>query len=81
MPTSTLTSKGQITLPRSVRERLRLVTGDLVDFVIDDDGEIRVRAGRYDARDLRGLLRKQGRKPVSLAEMDQAIARRGGRTT
>jgi AbrB family looped-hinge helix DNA binding protein len=81
MPTSTLTSKGQITLPRAVRERLRLETGDLVDFVIDDDGEIRVRAGRYDARDLRGLLRKQGRKPVSLAEMDQAIARRGGRTT
>jgi AbrB family looped-hinge helix DNA binding protein len=81
MPTSTLTSKGQITLPRAIRERLRLETGDLVDFVIDDDGEIRVRAGRYDARDLRGLLRKQGRKPVSLAEMDQAIARRGGRTT
>jgi AbrB family looped-hinge helix DNA binding protein len=81
MPTSTLTSKGQITLPRAVRERLRLETGDLVDFVIDDDGEIRVRAGRYDARDLRGLLRKQGRKPVSLAEMDQTIARRGGRTT
>jgi AbrB family looped-hinge helix DNA binding protein len=81
MPTSTLTSKGQITLPRAVRERLRLETGDLVDFVIDDDGEIRVRAGRYDARDLRGLLRKQGRKPVSLGAMDQAIARRGGRTT
>ena len=81
MPIATLTSKGQITLPRAVRERLRLETGDLVDFVIEDDGEIRVRAGRYDAGDLRGLLRKPSRRRVSLAEMDQAIGRRGGRTS
>ena len=79
MPTATLTSKGQITLPRAIRDRLRLQTGDLVDFVIDEQGDIRVRAGRYDASDLRGLLRRPGRKAVSLAAMDDAIRRRGGR--
>lgn len=73
MPTATLTSKGQITLPKAVRDRLRLHTGDLVDFVIDDDGDVRVRAGRFDARDLRGLLRKPGRKAISLEAMDDAI--------
>ena len=73
MPTSTLTSKGQITLPKAIRERLRLHTGDAVDFVIGSDGDVHVRAGRFDPRDLRGLLRRPGRKPVSLEAMDDAI--------
>ena len=73
MPAATLTSKGQITLPKAIRDLLRLDTGDTVDFVVGDNGEVQVRAGRYDVRDLRGLLRKPGRKPVSLAAMDEAI--------
>jgi AbrB family looped-hinge helix DNA binding protein len=73
MPAATLTSKGQITLPKAIRERLRLSTGDSVDFVIGEDGEVRLRSGRYDGRDLQGMLRKPGRTPVSLAAMDTAI--------
>jgi antitoxin PrlF len=73
MPAATLTSKGQITLPKAIRDRLRVRAGDLVDFVVDDDGEIRVRAGRIDAAELRGLLHRPGRRPVSLAAMDDAI--------
>ena len=77
MPAATLTSKGQITLPKAIRELLRLDTGDSVEFVIAENGDVQVRAGRYDVRDLRGLLRKPGRKPVSLEAMDDAI--RGAR--
>ena len=73
MPTATLTSKGQLTLPKTIRDRLRLHTGDAVDFVLADDGAIHVRAGTVDVRELRGLLRKPGRKAVSLDEMDAAI--------
>ena len=73
MPTATLTSKGQLTLPKAIRDRLRVDAGDTVDFVIDANGEVQVRAGRFDARDLRGLLRKAGRKPVTLEAMDEAI--------
>jgi antitoxin PrlF len=73
MPEATLTSKGQLTLPKAVRDRLRVHAGDTVDFVIDPSGDIHVRAGRFDARDLQGLLRKPGRKPVSLEAMDDAI--------
>ena len=36
MPVATLTSKGQITIPRVVRERLRLETGDKLDFSVDE---------------------------------------------
>lgn len=73
MPTATLTSKGQLTLPKAIRDRLRVEAGDTLDFVVDDTGDIHVRAARFDARDLHGLLRRPGRKPVSLEAMDDAI--------
>lgn len=73
MPVATLTSKGQITVPKAIREKLRLQPGDAVDFIVGDDGQVRLRAGRFDARELQGMLHKPGRKPVSLAAMDRAI--------
>jgi AbrB family looped-hinge helix DNA binding protein len=75
MPTSTLTSKGQITLPKRVRERLGLQPGDRVDFEIEDSGDVRLRAGGIDVHSLRGALRRPGRKPVSLDRMRKAIQR------
>jgi antitoxin PrlF len=75
MPAATLTSKGQITVPKPIRDLLKLETGDVLEFVVNDGGHVTVRAGRFDARDLRGLLRTPGRKPVTLAEMDAAIRR------
>jgi antitoxin PrlF len=75
MPTATLTTKGQLTLPKRVRELLRLDAGDLVEFIISPDGTVQVRAGSFDVRELRGMLKKPGRKAVSLEEMDEAIAR------
>lgn len=79
MAISTLTSKGQLTLPQAIRTRLNVHAGDTVDFVIEPDGTIVVRAGRSDVTALRGLLHKPGRHPVTLAAMDEAIrhARRG----
>ena len=78
MPTATLTSKGRITLPKTVRDHLRVDAGDTVDFVIGPDREVRVRAGGVDVTHLKGLLRRPGRRPVSLDEMDVAIARATG---
>jgi AbrB family looped-hinge helix DNA binding protein len=75
MPTSTITSKGQLTLPRQVREHLRVGPGDAVDFVIDANGEVRVRAGEVDVAELRGLLRQPGQRAVSIEEMDAAVRR------
>jgi AbrB family looped-hinge helix DNA binding protein len=77
VPTATVTSKGQVTLPKQVRDTLKVKPGDQIDFVLDAEGEVRVRAGRFDVRDLKGLLYRRGRKPVSLEAMDAAIARRG----
>jgi AbrB family looped-hinge helix DNA binding protein len=79
MPAATLTSKGQLTLPKPVREHLKVSTGDAVDFIIGADGEVRVRAGDVDVRDLRGLLHRPGRRVVTLEQMDEAIVRARGR--
>ncbi len=74
MPTATLTSKGQITIPGPVREHLRLATGDRVEFRIGHDG-VRLVPSGGSVDSLRGLLRRPGRRPVSVAKMDASIAR------
>lgn len=75
MPTATLTSKGQVTIPASVRTRLGLRTGDQIDFVLAPDGDVRLKAKRTGFEELRGVLRSTRRRPISPAEMDEAIQR------
>ncbi len=75
MAIATLTSKGQITLPKEVREHLHLAEGDRLEFVIRSDGEVHVQpvAGSY--RDLRGMLRRPERNPPSDDALDQEMTR------
>ena len=56
MATATLTSQGQITLPREVRDHLKLAEGDRVEFIVDAGGEVRVRPVSGSVRKLHGLL-------------------------
>ena len=62
-------------MPKRIRELLKLETGDTVEFVVGEDGAVELRAGNYDVRELRGLLKRPGRKPVLLEDMNAAIAR------
>jgi AbrB family looped-hinge helix DNA binding protein len=81
MPSATLTSKGQLTLPKAIRERLRLGAGDRVDFVVTDDGTVVMRPATADVRELKGLLHRRGLKPLSVEKMNAIIRRRAaGRT-
>jgi antitoxin PrlF len=75
MASSTLTSKGQITLPKSVRDRLHLGAGDKVEFVETESG-FELRTAKRDIREIKGLLAMPG-KPVSVESMNQAIAQMG----
>lgn len=74
MATSTLTSKGQITLPIEVRRSLDLNQGDKVDFVASADGGYKLVPLRLDVRSLRGRFSGRVDKPVTLEAMDAAIA-------
>ena len=74
MPAATLTSKGQLTLPKDVRAALGVGPGDRVDFVRMEDGNFAVMPATHSVQSLKGLIPKP-EKPVSLDEMDAAIAR------
>jgi antitoxin PrlF len=79
MPSATITSKGQVTIPKAIRQALKVGVGDRLDFVVEAGGRVLIRPGVTDVSDLKGLLHRPGRRPVSLAEMDAAIARQGRR--
>lgn len=80
MATATLTSKGQITLPREIRDFLRLGTGDRVDFVVEGGDRVLLRPTRRRLAELRGMLHVPGRRSVTLAEMEAAIRKRATRS-
>ena len=69
---ATVTSKGQITLPKVLRERLKLSAGDRVEFIVDDEHGVRLVVKHLPATCLKGMLPKPA-QPVSLEDMDRAI--------
>ncbi len=75
MPRATVTSKGQITVPKEIREYLRLKPGDRIDFVKDRAGRISLKAVNTDIRSLRGILKGKRKEPLSIEEMNEVIAR------
>ena len=76
MPTATLTTKGQVTIPKEVREHLGIDTGDRLIFAIQEDGTVTVKPITRHVRELGGLLQRQGQRPVSINEMDESIGKR-----
>ena len=72
MQESKVTSKGQTTLPREVRAALKLQPGDRVRYLLLE-GEVRILKARP-VMSLKGALERPGQKPISLDEMEEAIA-------
>ena len=77
MTTATITSKGQVTIPKDVRTRLGIGAGDRVEFVEIQDGVFQIVAATQDVQALKGIVPKPER-PVTIEEMKQAIAEMGG---
>ena len=73
MPIATMTSKGQLTVPAEVRERLGLRAGSRVTFAETGPGTYELRVERGSVAELAGLFPWTG-PPKSLEEMDDAIA-------
>jgi AbrB family looped-hinge helix DNA binding protein len=74
MTTAVVTSKGQITIPKPVRDGLGVEAGDRVEFVELEKGVYTVVAATRDIRDLKGMIPKPA-KPVSLDDMKRAVRR------
>lgn len=73
MATGTMTSKGQITVPKDVREALGLTAGTKVNFTKNADGDYVLTVRRARAADLAGRLKHHG-DPIGLDEMEAAVA-------
>jgi antitoxin PrlF len=74
MPTAMVETEGQITIPREVREALKLQAGHRVSFLIREDGVVEMQPDTVDLMALYGIV-KPSVKGVTLADMDEATRR------
>jgi AbrB family looped-hinge helix DNA binding protein len=74
MVTAKMTSKGQLTIPKAVRDSLRLHPGDRVAFVVHDHGEATIKPVTKSVDEVFGRLRSPGQPCRSVAEMKAAVA-------
>jgi antitoxin PrlF len=73
---ATLTTKGQVTIPKIIRESLKLNTGDKIEIIVTEKREAIIRPVTKKVDDIFCKLHKPGRKAVSLEAMDDAIRNR-----
>ncbi|MGC1644992.1 MAG: type II toxin-antitoxin system PrlF family antitoxin [Candidatus Sulfotelmatobacter sp.] len=71
---SAITVKGQATIPKAIREHLRLRPGDRVKFFVHPDGSV-VLLPKVRAAALRGIIKSRRRRPVTIVEMTEAAAK------
>ena len=76
MPASTLTTKGQTTIPKQVRDHLKLQSGDQIDFVIQPDGSVVVRPATLHVKELKGILHRNRMKGLPVSAMNEAMRKR-----
>lgn len=73
MPTSTVTSRGQTTVPKEIRTHLGLQSGDRIEYTIDREGRVIITPSTVDISELDGMLAGRVEKPISIEKMQQAI--------
>ena len=71
---TTMTSKGQITIPREIREHFHIKSGDKIDFVIKDDGTLEIVPIISNIKSLKGILPRPS-KAILLKDMEKAIGK------
>ena len=71
---ATITSKGQVTVPKNIRDQLNIQAGTQLDFTLNNDGTISVRPLNRTALSIVGILKRPGQKVVTIEQMNDAIA-------
>jgi antitoxin PrlF len=73
MAIATLTAKGQVTIPKKVREYLHLQTGDKLDFRIEDDGSLRIYPIARKVSEVFGVFAAKASRVYDTVEMKQLL--------
>ncbi len=71
-----ISSKGQVTIPHSVRSAFHLRSGDRIEFVIVSPERLELIPRRVSVTSLKGVVHHEG-KPLSLKDMEMAIGKGG----
>jgi AbrB family looped-hinge helix DNA binding protein len=71
---ATITSKGQVTVPKNIRDQLNIQAGTQLDFTLNNDGTISVRPLNRTALSIVGILKRPGQKVGTIEQMNDAIA-------
>lgn len=74
MLSTTVTDTGQITLPDEIRQYLKLASGSRVEFVIDEDGQVKLFPLNVAVETLSGILHRPGMQRASLEDIETAIS-------
>ncbi|ALF52344.1 AbrB family transcriptional regulator [Nostoc piscinale CENA21] len=73
MVSTIITTTGQVTIPKEIRNYLNLDAGSKVDFVIDENGAVKLIPLNVPVQTLSGILHRPGTKSATLEEMETAI--------
>lgn len=73
MPRATITSKGQMTVPKEIRDALRVQPGDQVELIIQAPGQVLLRPATVSVKQLKGILARPGQRALSIEEMNEVI--------
>ena len=77
MITGTISSKGQITIPKKIRDLLKVGVSDKIVFIPLENGKVMITTKQNPSSALFGMLKhKRPAKPVSLEKMESAIQKR-----
>lgn len=74
MATATITSKGQVTIPKKIRDKLGLKPGDKINFELNEQGKLEVSTKTYSIMDTAGILYRPGQKAKTIKEMNEGVA-------
>lgn len=76
MTLATLTTKGQVTIPKDIRDSLKLHTGDKIEIIVTENREAVIRPVSKKVDDIFCKLHRPGQKAASLDEIDNAVRKR-----
>ena len=74
MKSATITSKGQVTIPKEIRDYLKLEIGSKIEFVIDENGTVKVIPLNVPVTALSGMLHRPDMPAATIEDMELAIS-------